>query len=305
MPTLGGLIQLACQAEVLARKPGNVHPEASFVDLTASDFLRAAEIVGPILARSAELGVGRAAYEAVRATREKVATNANLGICLLIAPCAAAIEQGGELRSALKQVLDALTLDDSRWAYQAIRLATPGGLGQAAEQDVTDEPTVTLLKAMQLAADRDDVARQYATAYTDLFDISLPALTEFSSAGIEQAIIGSHLRLMAARPDTLINRKCGPQTARESANRAAQVLASGWPASGAQALAELDTWLRTDGHQRNPGTTADLVAATLFIALHRQLLDPKAVKHWCQQAAASLSVTTSSDIPAPPASRPH
>jgi len=31
--------------------------------------------------------------------------------------------------------------------------------------------------------------------------------------------------------------------------------------------AELDQWLRTDGHQRNPGTSADLIAAGLFAAM--------------------------------------
>src|SRR4029079_11209435 len=102
---------------------------------------------------------------------------------------------------ALARVLNGLTLDDARWAYQAIRLATPGGLGRAAEQDAATEPTVTLLEAMQLAADRDGVARQYATSFSDIFDIGLPAMTDFAAHGIESAIIGAHLRLMAARPD--------------------------------------------------------------------------------------------------------
>ena len=32
-------------------------------------------------------------------------------------------------------------------------------------------------------------------------------------------------------------------------------------------LAEFDFWLRQDGHRRNPGTSADLVAAGLFVSL--------------------------------------
>ena len=32
-------------------------------------------------------------------------------------------------------------------------------------------------------------------------------------------------------------------------------------------LSDLDFWLRSDHHKRNPGTTADLVGATLFAAL--------------------------------------
>jgi triphosphoribosyl-dephospho-CoA synthase len=40
------------------------------------------------------------------------------------------------------------------------------------------------------------------------------------------------------------------------------------------ALAELDFWLRTDGHRRNPGTTADLIAAGLFVGLRERILQP-------------------------------
>jgi triphosphoribosyl-dephospho-CoA synthase len=47
------------------------------------------------------------------------------------------------------------------------------------------------------------------------------------------------------------------------------VLQAGWPDTsvGRKTCQELDAWLRADGHRRNPGTTADLVAATLFAAL--------------------------------------
>jgi triphosphoribosyl-dephospho-CoA synthase len=32
-------------------------------------------------------------------------------------------------------------------------------------------------------------------------------------------------------------------------------------------LADFDFWLRSDGHRRNPGTTADLITAGLFVTL--------------------------------------
>ena len=60
--------------------------------------------------------------------------------------------------------------------YAAIRQAAPGGLGRAAAQDVTDEPTMTLLGVMQLAADRDGIAREYATAFEVTFGTGAPAL---------------------------------------------------------------------------------------------------------------------------------
>ena len=33
------------------------------------------------------------------------------------------------------------------------------------------------------------------------------------------------------------------------------------------ALADFDFWLRSDGHRRNPGTTADFIGAALLVGL--------------------------------------
>jgi triphosphoribosyl-dephospho-CoA synthase len=141
---------------------------------------------------------------------------------------------------------------------------------------VAGEPTVTLLEAMRLAADRDAVARQYANGYADVFDRGLPVLSAHLDAGevLETAIIAAHLALMAEFPDTLIARKGGVAAAREAAGRARDVLDVGWPgsAAGRSALVDLDRWLRADGHARNPGATADLVAAVLFAALRDGLI---------------------------------
>jgi triphosphoribosyl-dephospho-CoA synthase len=86
------------------------------------------------------------------------------------------------------------------------------------------------------------------------------------AANWEVAVIRLHLHLMAAVPDTLIARKCGAAMAEEAGTRARAVLDAGWPetSAGHRKLEELDGWLRGDGHRRNPGTTADLVAACLF-----------------------------------------
>jgi triphosphoribosyl-dephospho-CoA synthase len=77
------------------------------------------------------------------------------------------------------------------------------------------------------------------------------------------------LVLLAHHPDTLIARKRGQAEAIEAAQRAAAVLAAGWPGQpqAATALTNLDDWLRAEGHARNPGATADLVCACLFAAL--------------------------------------
>src|SRR5262249_32871648 len=143
----------------------------------------------------------------------------------------AAVADGADLREGVEAVLAATTVDDARRVYRAIRLARPGGLGTASEQDVASEPTVTLVEAMRLAADRDLIARPYATAYTDVFDLALPAMRVALVRGepLETAIVSAYLLCLTGRPDTLIARKRGADEAAECSRMAAGVLAAGWP----------------------------------------------------------------------------
>jgi triphosphoribosyl-dephospho-CoA synthase len=270
MPSPGLLAQAACLMEVTARKPGNVHRGCDFDDSHYLDFLlSAAAIAGP-LDRAREIGVGQAVRQAVEATRQLVATNTNLGMVLLLAPLAA-VPDDQALAAGIPDVLAATTVEDARHVYHAIRLARPGGLGQVADQDVSGEPTVTLCQAMRMAPDRDLVARQYANGFHEVFHEALPALQSSLIAGrpLETAIVFAYLSLLAQHPDTLIARKRGWDEAHAVSRRATEVLAAGWPdkAAGQVRCAEFDAWLRADGHVRNPGTTADLIAAALFAAL--------------------------------------
>jgi triphosphoribosyl-dephospho-CoA synthase len=265
--TPGQLAQLACILEATARKPGNVHRFGDYDDAIYLDFILSASALVDPLDRAGRIGVGAAVLEAVEATRRVVATNTNLGMILLLAPLAA-VAEGEETRPGLARVLDNLTVDDARLAYRAIRLARPGGLGSAPEQDVAEEPRVPLHQAMRLAADRDSIARQYGTGFRDVFELTLPALRDALATGrpLEPAIITAYLKTLARLPDTLIARKGGLAAALEVSRRAAELVD---PALRPlpSALADFDTWLRSRDHVRNPGTTADLTAAALFVAL--------------------------------------
>jgi triphosphoribosyl-dephospho-CoA synthase len=270
MPDVGLCAQLACIWEATARKAGNVHRFADFTDVTYLDFLLSGAAIAPVLETARGRSVGETVLECIRATRRMVRTNTNLGIVLLLAPLAAVAEDT-DLRSGVAHLLAALDVQDSRHVYEAIRLAVPGGLGDAPKQDVREEPTLALRDAMALAADRDLIARQYANEFAEIFDDGAPflrrALDEMGS--LEAAIIRTHLHLMADHADTLILRKRGIAEAQESARRARQVLDAGWPhgPEGRDAFTALDAWLRAEGHQRNPGATADVVTACLFVLL--------------------------------------
>lgn len=266
----GRLAQVACLLEVTARKPGNVHRFCDFAELHYLDFLLSATAIGGPLDQAMERGIGETILAAVKATKQVVSTNTNLGMILLLTPLAA-VPTTIDLAYGVEQVLARTTRDDARLVYEAIRLAAPGGIGRVDEQDVADEPTMTLRDVMALAADRDLIARQYADGFQVVFLEVLPLIREALCRGhlLETTIIAAFLGTMARHPDSLILRKAGREVALRVAGKAAEVIQEGWPgtAESQYRLQELDAWLRSRGNQLNPGTTADLVTAALFVAL--------------------------------------
>jgi triphosphoribosyl-dephospho-CoA synthase len=258
---------LACIWEATAPKPGNIYRGADFDDASYPDFLASAAVIGPPLARAGELGVGQAILESIRAIHSVVGTNTYLGTVLLMAPLAA-VPAGVPLPDGLAEVLAALTAEDTRLVYEAIRLAQPGGLGAVQEADVNaTPPNISLVAAMRLAAERDLVARQYANNFIQVF--RLADQIEQANGSLSQNIVRTFLELLAEFPDTLITRKCGMALSQAVSRRAAKVLTCAGDDYETE-LADFDFWLRADGHCRNPGTSADLIAAALFVLLREE-----------------------------------
>lgn len=266
-------VQLACLLEVAAPKPGNVSPGRAFGDMRYEDFLASAAAIGPGFLDAGRQGLGATILAAVEATRRWTAANTNLGLILLLSPLAHAMlrKADGPLRDAVRQVLQATTVDDARIAYRAIRLAAPGGLGTADAQDVSGEPDVSLRDTMVLAAGRDAIASEYATDFAITFEISAPTLTAALDAGLEwpAAAVETSLAILAHQRDSLIERKLGRDAADAVSREAAEVLASGGvrTAEGKKRLEQFDAGLREGAIRRNPGTTADLTAAALFVVI--------------------------------------
>jgi triphosphoribosyl-dephospho-CoA synthase len=261
-------VQLACVLEVSAAKPGNITPAHDFSDTTYADMVRSALALGPVFARRRVLRrtVGELIADGVQATARVADANTNLGIVLLFAPLAraAVTRQADEsLRSAVERILARLDVSDAAAAFAAIASAQPGGLGEAPEHDVRAPARVTLREAMAAAAHRDSIASEYASGYPMVFDTGLPLLDEALRKGLSSldAIVCLHVGLLACCPDTLIARKAGPDAARAVTDAAREVR------DGTRSIADFDASLRGAGNRLNPGTTADLVAATLLAAL--------------------------------------
>jgi triphosphoribosyl-dephospho-CoA synthase len=270
---VAGAAQLACLLEASAPKPGNVSPGAAFRDANYEDFLASAVAIGPALAAAGEFPLGTTIRAAVAATARWAPSNTNLGLVLLLAPLArAALRPGGAgLRASLAATLAETTVADAREAYAAIRNAAPSGLGRAAAQDVASAPTVTLYEAMALAAERDAIAREYATDFQTTFETGGPALRRALAAGLSwsDATVETYLTLLAAWPDTHIARKLGPEAAVGVQRRGRAALDAGGvrTAAGRAALAALDRELRDARNTQNPGATADLTGAAICVVL--------------------------------------
>ena len=265
--------QLACLLEASAPKPGNVSPFASFRDATYEDFLASAAAIGPALAAAGERSLGVTIRTAIEATARWAPSNTNLGLVLLLAPLARAALRPGDqpLRAQLAATLADTTVADARDAYVAIRSVAPGGLGRASELDVAGTPTATLRDAMALARDRDAIAREYATDFETTFEIGAPGLRRALFDGLvwREAVVEVYLALLATSPDTHIARKLGTDAAVTVQRRARAVLTAGGvrTMAGRDATAALDRELRDEANTLNPGATADLTGAAIYVVL--------------------------------------
>lgn len=295
--TSGQIATLVCQLEVAAAKPGNVHRSADFEDVTLVDFLNSGVALGHAIDASLErpqsdsnsLGVGQMILSAVEATAWVTDTNTNLGIILLLCPLACLHRRGEPLEPrGLTRLFESLAPEEAQHVYAAIARSGAGGLEvggaktpHAYDVLASDSAPGDLLTAMKMAADRDMIAQQYCSGYKDVFEFVLPAIElGLSRFGLlSSAIIFAHVKTMAQFPDSLIARKLGLQAAIQSAGYAQRALdqftqcdedlAPFW-----DSVSDLDFWLRSDHHRRNPGTTADLISAALYVGVATGRLNP-------------------------------
>ncbi|QDV64491.1 ATP:dephospho-CoA triphosphoribosyl transferase [Crateriforma conspicua] len=279
--TVGDAIRWACVLEATAPKPGNVHPGREFDDLSFAHFAQAAEIAAVQLSRT-DLGWGQRIESTVVQTRRTTGTNVNLGIALLIAPLVEAVTQTDYSASAdatspwwrfdsVESVLSSISVRQSRAVFRAIAHAMAGGMNPSdesddLEMDVHDDRANhdDLMAAMRLASDRDAIAREYASGFDSLLHQMTPLLKQCidETGGTIQGICLAQHRWLQENTDSLIARKCGSDVASKVRQwfREADF-------ENPSSIRTLDERLRSDGNRLNPGTTADLLAAALFVLL--------------------------------------
>lgn len=275
---LAAAYRQACEIELQAFKPGNVSIYSEGHDMTVEDFRISASVSAwPI--SNPEFSLGEKIYYAVKATREAVACNTNLGIILLCAPLLQAAMQrtaGQGLREALSFVLDNTTRQDADWVFKAITLASPGGLGESEQQDVSQKAGVTLTEAMAIAGDKDRIAFQYISNFKDVFDFAVLRYNRafVLSGDCGWAALAVFCEMLARYPDSHIERKYGKQYS-EWIEAEMSLLCK--DLKTATKLEEVLPMLhRMDGAFKakriNPGTTADITVATVLVVLLEQLI---------------------------------
>ncbi|MBT2325988.1 triphosphoribosyl-dephospho-CoA synthase [Variovorax paradoxus] len=275
----------ACRLDVAVRKPGNVSQASPGHGMQASMFIASARAAAAALFEPG-LRVGERIEAAVAATWAVAGCNTNLGILLLCAPIAQAVERYPDaatppaLHAALESVLAALDLDDSRAAYRAIARAHPGGLGRAAAEDVHDVPSIDLRAAMALAADRDLIARQYRDGFADLLALAFRSPLPGSvfgggamdgdappDAAAVACVQRIYLDCLGAFPDSHIVRKHGErvaQTVMAAAQAWRERAGEGVVLDADPGFVAWDLSLKAAGI--NPGTSADFTVAALLLA---------------------------------------
>ena len=259
----------ACMAELEALKPGNVHIFADGHGMTVQDFIASADAVSEVIAQP-DLSLGERILKSVQATHDAVNMNTNLGMILLCAPLIQALlnTKGTGLQANIHAVLGGTTIDDAEACFAAIRLASPAGLGASELHDVQNPADCILLHAMQQAAPMDSIARQYTNNFADVFD----GLAFYQKALVKWqrpawAATALYLYFLSNFCDSHIVRKHNETIAKLVQNQAvehADEFAKSYNPKSYQAqLLTFDAALKKQG--LNPGTSADLTVATLFL----------------------------------------
>lgn len=281
------LAQIASVLEVSGYpKPGNVHRTRNFDDMVFEDFIISGVVIGETIREattqaksindnyeSAELG--RFILEAVKETDKWIANNTNLGIMMMCVPiaCSAAISNSfDEIQSNVGILMDNTTVDDAVNLYDAINIADAGGMGDQEEFDVMSEKAKDELRAnnqtmfdvLKISAGWDRLANELTSSMPVCFDIGFPTFNELKSESINKATVLTFLTILSQIPDTLISRKYGDEVAQSVSDKVKELLTFKDDDDFLDKLNEFDDYLYEN--KFNPGTTADLTAASIFIS---------------------------------------
>ena len=260
----------SCKKDIELIKPGNVNLLSSHKDTKAQDYLDSAILSSKELFNQ-NYSLGKRILESVNVTRSQVNVNTNLGIILLCAPVIQSYIDFNnlDLREGIKKTLSTTSIKDTHDLCAAINISSPGGLGDSDMYDTASYPNASIKQIMDYSQEYDRISYQYSHNFSDIFDFIIPKL-EFLNQRYESLDISLSLlfiEILAKIPDSHISRKFGDKIAKKTSNNARDLLKildrEHDPDYLAKALNNLDYEYKKKGI--NPGTTADLLVASLMI----------------------------------------
>jgi len=265
--------ELALLLEVAgAPKPGNVDRERDLPDLHFEQFLAGAVGARAGLEVAVDGPVGEAFETAVAGMADGAGTNTQFGCLLLLTPLVRAAGRGDLTPEGASAVVEDTTVDDAAAFYRAFEHADvavrdpPAGIGDLDVRRGADaipavrDREVTLADVMELSAGHDANAREWGEGFPRVFRAA--ARIEADTGPVADRVADAFLALLAEAPDTLVVTEHGEDVAREVQERALDL-----QAADPEVVRDFAADLVARGV--NPGTTADLTAAAVFVALER------------------------------------
>jgi triphosphoribosyl-dephospho-CoA synthase len=267
--------QLALLLEVTGTpKPGNVDRSHEYDDLRFEHFMAGAVGARDGLALAAgDERLGRAFERSVAGMSQQTAGNTQFGALLVLVPLVRAASEGDLSSGHAGTVVRETTVADAADFYQSFEHVDvavdepPAGLEPLDVRRGADaipavrERDLTLADLMEQSASVDGVAKEWTTGFERtvaaadrLFEIEGPVPDRAARVFLE---------LLAEEPDTFVTTQHDEGTARRVSEQAAAALSG-----------DGDPWTLADelvAEAVNPGTTADLTAGALFVALERGL----------------------------------
>ena len=284
-------------------KPGNVHRTYNFKNTRFEHFLAGISSIQPsfndfclriydecndVENNLENVRLGKLYLSAAeRMMKYQKGGNVVLGHILILGPLSAAATiclkkedyNFNNFKTTLCDIINAASIEDTVLLYKAINMCNPGSLGKILKYDLNDENAlseiqkdkITLKKIFELSKDYDLISSEYASGFQIILTEALPYF--FSCYEMEndinKASVNTFLKILSEHPDSLISRKMGNHQAIEISNKAKEIIHSGGISSskGLKLTEKLDLELQKENGKLNPGTTADLLAGVLFLAL--------------------------------------
>jgi triphosphoribosyl-dephospho-CoA synthase len=277
------IAQIASALEVSGYpKPGNVHRTRDFVDMEFEDFIISGIVIGDTIREAcSDVDVknpmlGKYILQAVAETDRWIKNNTNLGIVMMTTPIAVAAaisESFDDIRENVKLLMSNTSVDDACDLYDAINIADAGGMGDQDEYDVASDNAKnelrqnnqTMYDVLKISAPWDMLAREMTGDMPAVFEIGYPKYHELrQSKSQNDACVLTFLTILSHVPDTLISRKYGSDEAMKISLMTRDLLNIKDEPDFKDRLREFDDYLFKNKY--NPGTTADLTAASIFVS---------------------------------------